>query len=150
MGKQYAYCPNGYIEMIEKRTEDYEEEYPIQHFYHGSLLPYFKEIPEEQKEQVKLLWIWDEIENIFREPEFGEEIGGKIYIGLIPPERIYEVLQENLQLKTQCLDLENQLTDTQLALCEQYERAEKSDSQITDLQMALCEIYELLEGEDNG
>ena len=112
MGKQYAYCPRGFIESIEKRTADEKfknDPYPINKFYHGSLLPFFKEIPEEQQGEVKLLWFWDETENRFLEPEIGQEVEGEIYIGTIPKERIYEILQENLRLSNQMLKMDGEL-----------------------------------------
>lgn len=38
--------------------------------------------------------------------------------------------------------LDSQLTDTQLALCEQYEENLLLQSELTDTQLALCEQYE--------
>lgn len=42
--------------------------------------------------------------------------------------------------------LEEQLTDTQLALCEQYEEKLVLEEQLTDTQLALCDVYELVLG----
>lgn len=38
--------------------------------------------------------------------------------------------------------LESQLTDTQMALCEQYEANLALQDEVTNTQMALCELYE--------
>lgn len=81
MGKQYAYCPNGYVLEIETRTERDEGEYPIAKYYHSAFLPFFQEIPEHQKGLVQRLWIWDATQHEFREPQTGEEINGEIYLG---------------------------------------------------------------------
>lgn len=54
-------------------------------------------------------------------------------------------------------ELEEQLTETQLALCDSYEAQilaadalEKSQQEITDTQLALCDVYELLESTLGG
>lgn len=40
------------------------------------------------------------------------------------------------------------ITDTQMALCDNYEMIEVGNQQITDLEMAICDIYEMIaEGE---
>ena len=38
--------------------------------------------------------------------------------------------------------LDSQLTDTQMALCEQYEENLKLQEEVTNTQLALCELYE--------
>ena len=40
--------------------------------------------------------------------------------------------------------LSDQLTQSQLALCDVYEQALNSDSQLTETQLALCDVYEQL------
>ena len=46
--------------------------------------------------------------------------------------------------KAENTSLSNQLTDSQLALCDVYEQAIKSDQQVTEAQLALCDVYEQL------
>ena len=100
MGKQYAYCPTGYVRYVETRTENYpDEENPITHFVHPSLLPMYRLIPESQNNQVQPLWIWDEEQQLFREPELYEEVDGSIYLGSLDVKRaLYDVGQENAVL----------------------------------------------------
>ena len=38
------------------------------------------------------------------------------------------------------------ITDTQMALCDNYEMIEVGNQQITDLEMAICDIYEIIIG----
>ena len=110
MGKWYAYCPRGYIEMIEKRTEKYDEPYPIAHFYHGALLPFFREIPDNQKEEVRKLWYWDDTDNCFKEPHVGEEINGEIYLGVVRKEDFWQMLEDNFHLKEEYEQIKERLT----------------------------------------
>lgn len=100
MGKQYAYCPTGYVRYVEKRTENYpDEENPITHFVHPSLLPMYRLIPESQNNQVQPLWIWDEEQQLFREPELYEEVDGSIYLGSLDiKQAMYDIGQENAVL----------------------------------------------------
>lgn len=44
----------------------------------------------------------------------------------------------------QIADLDSQLTDTQLALCEQYEANLSLQDEVTNTQLALCDVYEAL------
>lgn len=100
MGKQYAYCPTGYVRYVEKRTENYpDEENPITHFVHPSLLPMYRLIPESQNNQVQPLWIWDEQQQLFREPELYEEVDGSIYLGSLDiKQAMYDIGQENARI----------------------------------------------------
>ena len=99
MAKVYAYCPNGYVAFIERRTKDSTDPYPLNKYYHGSLLPFFKEVPEDQENTIKQFWFWDEQTNRFFEPEVGQEVGnGQIYIGLIPKEAFWTLQEENVRL----------------------------------------------------
>lgn len=49
------------------------------------------------------------------------------------------------KLKLRVTELETQLTDTQLALVEQYEENIALQEEVTNTQLALCEIYEGME-----
>ena len=53
-------------------------------------------------------------------------------------EQQIEALQEELNI------LNTQLTDTQLALCEQYEKNLVLEEELTNTQLALCDVYELI------
>ena len=153
MSKQYAYCPRGLVEMIEKRTADSifkDDDYPIKHFYHSEFLLFFKEIPEEQQDEIQLLWIWDETENRFIEPQIGQEVEGELYIGTIPKERIYEILQTGLQLQQENLNLveanaamEEQLTSLDETAIALYEISENQEATNIAQDEALIELYEL-------
>ena len=98
MGKVYAYCPQGFVAFVERRTKGSSDPYPLNKYYHGSLLPFFKEVPESQENEVKQFWYYDETTGLFREPEVGEEVGGQIYIGLIPKEAFWTLQEENVRL----------------------------------------------------
>lgn len=115
MIKHYAYCPNNIVLQIETRTAQYPDDpYPIQHFYAGGLLPFFKEIPIHQMGVVQKLWIWDESLNAFKEPKIGEEVGGEVYIGTIPKEQIWQLIQDNLTLQTKNAELADILQEVLL------------------------------------
>lgn len=47
-------------------------------------------------------------------------------------------------------DLQEQLTDTQMALCEQYETNLALQEEVTNTQMALCELYEMQATKEGG
>lgn len=100
MGKQYAYCPDGIVRYVEVRTENYpDEENPIVHFVHPSLLDKYKLIPESQNDKVQPLWMWDEDKQIFREPELYDIVDGQVYLGnMNVKQAIYNIGQDNARL----------------------------------------------------
>lgn len=91
----YAYVQRGTVMLVERRTELpqwADDPYPIQHFYHVALLPYFKEIPADQKDLVRVGWLYDE-EQGFHEPqafEINPETGEMYLPKTIPAEDFYE------------------------------------------------------------
>ena len=64
------------------------------------------------------------------------------------PKPVFNYLPESDigRLKKQVTDLEDQLTEAQLALTEQYETNLSQDDEITNTQLALTELYEMKEG----
>lgn len=56
-----------------------------------------------------------------------------------------ETPSEMEKLQSRVAELETQLTDTQLALVEQYEENLLLQEEVTNTQLALCEIYEGME-----
>ena len=56
-----------------------------------------------------------------------------------------EQLSETEKLKNQVAALEEELTNTQLSLVEQYEENIALQEEVTNTQLALCEIYEAME-----
>ena len=63
------------------------------------------------------------------------------------PKPVFNYLTESDigRLKKQVTDLEDQLTEAQLALTEQYETNLSQDDEITNTQLALTELYEMKE-----
>ena len=63
------------------------------------------------------------------------------------PKPVFNYLPESDigRLKKQVTDLEDQLTEAQLALTEQYETNLSQDDEITNTQLALTELYEMTE-----
>lgn len=58
--------------------------------------------------------------------------------------------EEAAEAKEKAAMIEQQLSDTQLALAEQYEENITLANSITDTQLAVTEIYEKMEGQKNG
>lgn len=46
--------------------------------------------------------------------------------------------------------LDSQLTETQMALCEQYESKLELEDEVTNTQLAICEVYEALTAKEGG
>lgn len=70
-------------------------------------------------------------------------------VGKITPEEFFEITGEEYSGEpyipvSEYAALENQLTDTQMALCEQYEANLALQDEVTNTQLALCEVYELM------
>lgn len=61
------------------------------------------------------------------------------------PVFVYPPESDVNKLKIQITDLENQLTQTQLALTEQYEANLALEDEVTNTQLALTELYEAKE-----
>lgn len=94
MGKIYAYCPSNFVEFIERRTKDSTDLYPLKKYYHGSVIPFFKEIPEDQQTEVEPLWMYDEKTYRFIKPEPGQVVGNSVYLGTVTVKSYNEVLNE--------------------------------------------------------
>lgn len=62
------------------------------------------------------------------------------------PKPVFSYLPESDigRLQKQVADLETQLTETQLALCEQYEANLALEEEVTNNQLAICEVYEAI------
>lgn len=75
-----------------------------------------------------------------------EETGEEIEIPYIPTDsqKIFDLEQENARLIIQLESTASQLTDTQLALTEQYEENIALQEEVTNTQLALTELYEAM------
>lgn len=73
-------------------------------------------------------------------------LSGKESMGDLPTVMVreYDSREEFDSLKAENKSLTDQLTQSQLALCDVYEQALNSDSQLTETQLALCDVYEQL------
>lgn len=87
-------------------------------------------------------------EGIYRQFEKAGE-----YIYWFLPSYKESIITQDATAREDISDLENQMTDTQLALCDTYEQnlalSEKNaelEQQLTDTQLALCDVYELVLG----
>lgn len=62
------------------------------------------------------------------------------------PQPVFDYLPESDigRLQKQVAELEAQLTETQLALCEQYEANLALEEEVTNSQLAICEVYEAI------
>lgn len=100
MGKQYAYCPDGIVRYVETRTENYpDEENPIVHFVHHSILDKYKLIPESQNNTVQPLWMWDEEQQLFREPKLYDIVDGQVYLANMDVKQtIYNIGLDNADI----------------------------------------------------
>ena len=56
------------------------------------------------------------------------------------------IITQDAEARETIILLEQQLTDTQMALCETYEQNIVLEQQLTDTQLALCDVYELVLG----
>ena len=55
------------------------------------------------------------------------------------------------QLNQKCDENSDAITDTQIAVTENYEKTLEADHSITDIQLAIVELYEMnLGGQSNG
>ena len=127
MANRYAYVQNGVVLDIEKRTENDTDTYPIAKYYHGALLPFFIEIQKginsPADREVSKGWLFTE--NQFHEPqpfEINQETGDMYLPPNIPAETFWQVYQDNIRLQNENLQLNQSITDLQLALVEVYER----------------------------
>ena len=67
------------------------------------------------------------------------------------PESDIGRLQKDLKEANATIEkLVSQLTETQMALCEQYESKLELEEEVTNTQMAICEVYEALEAKEGG
>lgn len=62
------------------------------------------------------------------------------------PQPVFDYLPESDigRLQKQVAELEAQITETQLALCEQYEANLALEEEVTNNQLAICEVYEAI------
>lgn len=139
MGYAYAYVQNGIVLEVEKRTLQDTDDYPIGKYYHGSLLPYFVEIrPGENApadQEVRKGWRWQN--NQFSEPEpfsINPETGEMYLPDRISAADFWAVFQDNLRLRNELAEVQSQ--------------GSQMESQLVDTQLALCDVYELLVGGD--
>lgn len=119
----YAYIQENTVVLVERRTENYPDDpYPIKRFYHGAMLPFFKLVPDEIKDKIQPGWLYSDDTGFYEPKAFDvNPQTGKIYLpSNISLENLYEILSQNFEARNR--ELEDQLTETQIALCELYER----------------------------
>ena len=64
----------------------------------------------------------------------------------VPESDIGRLQKELKEANTTIEKLDSQLTETQMALCEQYESKLELEDEVTNTQLAICEVYEACTG----